>query len=69
MSSYQRRNITARSFDVLERHLGQAVFAASIALLASAVPQFGTVPNTCPLDGLVISLVSPLSASDHLPFI
>src|SRR5690606_40023042 len=67
ISSYQRRRIAARSFEVFARHAGQAAWAASIARRVSAAPIRGTVPNTAAFAGFVTEIVSPWSASHHVP--
>ena len=50
-------------------HSGQASFAASMALLVSAVSHLGTVPISSKVAGLLTEIVSPESAVIHSPFI
>src|SRR5579885_2574902 len=65
--SNQRRIACARSFAVLARHAGSALFAASMAPRASARLRLGTRPRISPVAGLSTANEAPDSACNHFP--
>ena len=67
IASASRRSIVARSAAGVARQPSKAVCAAAIARRVSAAPQFGTVPITAPVAGLVTWMVLPLSAPTQSP--
>jgi hypothetical protein len=67
MASCSLRSSLWRSSTLVFFHDRNAASAASMARRVSALPEFGTVPMTRPVAGLVTSTVLPESACTHSP--
>jgi hypothetical protein len=67
ITSASLSSTSARSPGVASRHSGQAFFAASTARSTSAWEPSGTSPIASPVAGLMISVVSPSTASTQSP--
>ncbi len=67
ITSASPSSASARSPGVVSRHSAQPFFAASTARSTSACEPWGTSPIVSPVAGLMISAVSPSTASTHSP--
>src|SRR3954468_13719942 len=63
----KRKRISPRLGAGTRRHSSKAALAASTARSASSADDFGKTPSVSPVAGLVVSKVSPETASTHSP--